>query len=356
MESLVKSLGLDNSPEWCSLWVLDCRNMKRIPSLDGLRAISVSLVLIGHLARAGYTPDFLKVYAASGVRMFFVISGYLITTILLREHARTSTIDLREFYIRRAYRILPAAAVFMLFATVAYWHELRWIDIGAMFLYLINYDGGEPWMIGHLWSLGVEEQFYFIWPSALKMFYRHRVGVLLGAVVVGPIFSTICYHFKVPGGGYTYFPATAGNLAIGCLLAIYSSRVPEIRPWMMFLMMLAVILIPYYPANTPVRTLVELFLLWPLMNCCMAGILLHVVRTPYRILNLPPVVWLGRVSYSLYLWQQPFFFAPRGRPTYWLLFGVGLACLSYYLVEQPVLRLREKRAVAHTTKAAMAED
>jgi peptidoglycan/LPS O-acetylase OafA/YrhL len=206
------------------------QTMKRIPSLDALRAISVSLVLIGHLARAGYTPDVLKVYAGSGVRMFFVISGYLITTILLNEHARTSSINLRQFYIRRAYRILPAAGVFMLFATVAYGHELRWIDIGAMFLYFINYDGGRPWMIGHLWSLGVEEQFYFIWPSALKMFYRQKVAILWGAVALGPIFSSICYHFKIPGGGYTYFPATAGNLAVGCLLAIYGSRIPKISP------------------------------------------------------------------------------------------------------------------------------
>src|ERR1700719_1097183 len=161
------------------------KTMKRLPSLDGLRAISVSLVLIGHLARAGYTPDVLKVYANSGVRMFFVISGYLITPILLNEHTRTSAINLRQFYIRRAYRILPAAGVFMLFATVAYWHALRWIDIGAMFLFLINYDGGEPWMVGHLWSLGVEEQFYFIWPGALKMFYRQKVGLLWGAAALG---------------------------------------------------------------------------------------------------------------------------------------------------------------------------
>ncbi len=318
--------------------------MKRIPSLDGLRAISVSLVLIGHLARSGRVPDVLKVYAGSGVRMFFVISGYLITTILLNEHSRTSTLNLREFYIRRAYRILPAAGVFMLFATVVYWHELRWIDIGAMFLYLINYDTGTPWMVGHLWSLGVEEQFYFIWPSALKMFHRHRVAVLLAALAIGPIFSSICYHFKVPGGGYTMFPAVAGNLAIGCLLAIYGCKIPKISLLVALIMLSAVILIPYYPADTPARTLLELFVLWPVMNCCMAGLLLHVVQTPYRILNIAPVVWLGKLSYSLYLWQQPFFFMPPGQPAYKPLFGVGLACLSYYLVERPSLELREKRS------------
>ena len=79
--------------------------MKRIPSLDGLRAIAVSLVLLGHLAHRGYLPAYLSTYAGTGVRIFFVISGYLITTILLQEQSRTLSINLREFYIRRAYRI-----------------------------------------------------------------------------------------------------------------------------------------------------------------------------------------------------------------------------------------------------------
>jgi peptidoglycan/LPS O-acetylase OafA/YrhL len=114
--------------------------VKRIPSLDGLRAISISLVCIGHLTHAAPMPSFLAPYAFTGVQVFFVISGYLITTLLLAEHAQTSTINLREFYIRRAYRILPAAAVFMLFAFVVYWHELRWYDIAAMLLYVTNFD------------------------------------------------------------------------------------------------------------------------------------------------------------------------------------------------------------------------
>jgi peptidoglycan/LPS O-acetylase OafA/YrhL len=228
--------------------------------------------------------------------MFFVISGYLITTILLSEYGRTSTINLREFYLRRAYRILPAAGVFMLFACVAYWHELRWIDIGAMFLYLVNYDWVRPWMIGHLWSLGVEEQFYFLWPSALKTFYRHRVALLLTVVAIGPIFMVLCYYFKVPGGGFGTFPAIADNLAIGCLLGIFSSKIRRISSWLAAVMLLAVILIPQFPGNTPLRTVFELSVLWPIMNCCLAGLLLHVIQRPYWLLNVAPVVWLGKIS------------------------------------------------------------
>jgi peptidoglycan/LPS O-acetylase OafA/YrhL len=115
-------------------------------------------------------------------------------------------------------------------------------------------------------------------------------------------------------------------------------------------MLSAVILIPFYPADTPLRTLLELFILWPIMHVCMAGILLHVVQTAYRILNAAPIVWLGKISYSLYLWQQPFFSPPFGQPLYKLLFGLGLAYLSYYLIEQPILRLRERRAVVVPAK------
>ena len=99
--------------------------VKRIPSLDGLRAISISLVVVGHLASSGHAPRFLAQYANLGVRVFFVISGYLITTILLGEHARTATISLRDFYIRRAYRIFPAAMCFIFAIIPLYWHTQR---------------------------------------------------------------------------------------------------------------------------------------------------------------------------------------------------------------------------------------
>jgi peptidoglycan/LPS O-acetylase OafA/YrhL len=280
--------------------------------------------------------------------MFFVISGYLITTLLLKEHSQTSTICLRQFYVRRAYRILPAAGVYMLFALVAYWHEFRWFDIAAMLLYLGDFVA-TPWFIGHLWSLSVEEQFYLLWPSLLKKFYSHKVALLVAAVIISPIYIVVCLHFKVKWP-YQTFPAVIGNLAMGCLLAIFGSRIPKIKIWLALLMLLAVVLIPHFPAITPARTLFGVFVLWPIMQCSMAGLLLHVVRTPYRFLNIAPVVWLGKISYSLYLWQQPFFYAPTTQPEYKLLFAFAFACLSYYLVEQPFLKLREKTQKTDTPK------
>ena len=317
--------------------------MKRIPSLDGLRAVSISLVVAGHWVSSHYASDVSLSYAILGVRVFFIISGYLITTLLLTEHTKTSTICLRDFYVRRAYRILPAAVAFMLPVFVIYWHQLRWYHLAAAALYLANFDPARPWFLGHLWSLSVEEQFYFLWPSVLKKWYRHRVAILVAVVAFAPFYRVLLYVLRLPGGGDETFPAVADNLAIGCLLAIFASRIPKIKRSVAFLMLLPIAFVPMYLAVTRWRTLLLLFVLWPLMHVSIAGILLHVVQTPYRFLNLKPVVWLGKISYSLYLWQQLFAYSPQRRPGYALLLALGLACLSYHLVEQPMLRLRERR-------------
>ena len=324
--------------------------VKRIPSLDGLRAISITLVVVGHLAYSGLAPRFFSQYANLGVRIFFVISGYLITTILLAEHARTGTISLRDFYIRRAYRIFPAALCFVLAIVVLYWHLLRWFDIGAALLYLVNFDLVRPWVIGHLWSLSVEEQFYFLWPSVLKKWHRHRVAILCGVILTSPVARTGFLFFKVADGGYGNLLTVGDNLATGCLLAMFATRLPEIRWKSAALMLGCVVLIPLYDADTRFRTIFMLFVLSPLLHFSIAGILAHVVQHPYRLLNLAPVVWLGNISYSLYLWQQPFF-NPAAPSRYGVLWAVGLACASYYLVEKPMLRARDRMVTTVKHKA-----
>jgi peptidoglycan/LPS O-acetylase OafA/YrhL len=327
--------------------------MKRVPSLDGLRAISILLVVAGHLARSGHAPQiFWDCYAEIGVRIFFVISGYLITGILLIEHDRTSTISLREFYIRRAFRIFPAALVFLLMVFVFYWHQLRWFDMAAALLYVANMDPLRPWILGHLWSLSLEEQFYLLWPGVLKRWYRHRTGILLGVFALAPVFQAAMYALKVHGGAAQTLPAISNNLAIGGLLAIFGGRLPRIKPYLAIFMTGIVIAVPLYSSSSAIGTLLALFVLRQLLYIAIAGIVLHVVQTPYWVLNWRPVVWLGKISYSLYLWQQPFCADPNLRSGYLAVFAFLCATLSYYLVEQPLLRVRDQRSRRVANKAA----
>ena len=320
--------------------------MKRIPSLDGLRAISILLVVLGHLAISNHAPAvFLRSYASEGVRIFFVISGFLITSILCKEEARTSTIDLKTFYLRRAYRIFPAAFVFMTIIVIFYWRDFRWYNIVTAFLYLANFDNSRPWFFGHLWSLGVEEQFYLLWPGVLKQWHRHRIAILVGVIALDPVGQGILYYFKVPSGSVGGFPGAAGSLAAGCLLAMLAPRLPKINPYLALVMMLAVAFLPLFPLDTKGRTLFVIFILDPILHLSIAGVLLHVVQVPYRILNIRPVSWLGKISYSLYLWQQPFCANPWLRSIGWISLALVLACLSYYLVELPMLRRREKKVI-----------
>lgn len=319
--------------------------MKRIPSLDGLRAISILLVVFGHLARRMHGPEFFwEGYPIIGVRIFYVISGYLITHILLKEQERSGTVNLRDFYIRRAFRIFPAALVFLVIVTAFNWGWLRWYHIAAAFLYLVNFDFTRPWIFGHLWSLSVEEQFYFLWPSVLKRWYKHALVIIVGVIVFTPCYEVLLYYVKAVPQHFFTFPAVADNLAVGCLLAIVAPRMPRIPSYAAVAMFLVVGLAPLFSAHSVSRTLFLVLILRPAMQFSIAGVLLHVVQAPPRFLNFSMVTWLGRISYSLYLWQQPFCDAPSTHSGYMVLLAVGCACLSYYLVEQPMLRMREKKA------------
>jgi peptidoglycan/LPS O-acetylase OafA/YrhL len=234
--------------------------------------------------------------------------------------------------------------VFMLPVFVIFWRELTWYHMAAAALYLANFDFSHPWFLGHLWSLSVEEQFYFLWPGVLKKWHRHRVAILVGVVAFAPVYRVVCHFLQLHGKADETFPAVADVLAIGCLLAIFAVRLPRIRAVWAAGMVVPVVLVPVYVGVLHFHiTPMLLLVLWPVMHLSIAGLLLHVVQRPYWILNVSPVAWLGKISYSLYLWQQLFAYGQHNRPWYFVLFAVGLASASYYLVERPMLRMRERR-------------
>src|ERR1051326_6837525 len=316
--------------------------MRRIPSLDGLRAISVMLVILGHLQRRNliYIP-FFGDYALLGVRIFFVLSGFLITNLLLHEQECTKPISLREFYIRRAYRIFPAAAVYLAIASLFFWRETPWYQIAIAALYMANMASGLHWSFGHLWTLSIEEQFYLLWPFVLRRWHKNKIAILIAVSIAAPFFQTLMLALHIHRN---LLPGYADQLATGCLLAIFAPRLPKIKGYVGLAMAAAIFLIPGFPAVTASRTVFELFVLNPLLNISIAGVVLHVIDSPYGFLNWTPVAWVGKISYSLYLWQEIFCYNPKLHYGYFLILPcLGCASLSYYLVEQPMLRLRDKR-------------
>jgi len=210
----------------------------RMPSLDGLRALSIAMVVAGHLVQtagapipAGLVRNRVIALAPLGVRSFFVISGYLITRLLLEELARRGTIDLARFYLRRTLRIMLPYYALIAGATAmaaAGWLSLTAADVGHALTFTVNYQPTRSWALGHAWSLSVEEQFYLLWPAALYLLGQTR-GVYLaaGLLAVSPLLRAIYFHLA-PGliqeeVGYR-LETVADALAVGVLIAAAPHR------------------------------------------------------------------------------------------------------------------------------------
>jgi peptidoglycan/LPS O-acetylase OafA/YrhL len=336
---------------------------RRLPSLDGLRAVSIVLVLLGHLngtRNVGSIPA-IRVFgdiAHLGVVVFFVISGFLITSLLLKEHEKTGRISLKLFYARRALRIFPASynylAIIAILAVLGLVAVTR-SDFAFAASYLINYKVGRSWYVGHLWSLSVEEQFYLLWPCLLVFFGRSRGTLIASAgILLGPV-ARIASWVLFRGTPYIdleTFPTVADSLAAGCMLALLRPWLETKKPYLRLFHPAASILlagmllvINRYMAYTVVSVFGS-----SAINILIA-ILIH--RSVYcrrdlpgRFLNLQPVAFVGVLSYSLYIWQQPFL---NRRSDAWfcafpqnLILAIAMALASYLLLEKPLMKIRSR--------------
>ena len=333
----------------------------RLPSLDGLRAISIVLVLVGHLSGTqGFGRLDLGIgnYAHLGVVVFFVISGFLITELLRAEFHRKGKISLKLFYARRALRLFPPAYAYLA-CLCLFWFagflNLSWRDVWYAATYTANHLIGGAWEVGHLWSLSVEEQFYLLWPLAFFFAGPARASwVALAVVVLGPV-ARLAFWYFLTGSVYKnleMFPVVADSLAVGCLLASVRGWL-EKQPWYLYL----------FRSWAVVGTLVVVLVLNRFMRYSMVwifgssivniGLALLIHRAIFypddvagRILNSRPFVFVGTLSYSLYLWQQPFL---NRASTAWInsfpqniLAAVAVALASYYLLEKPLFRVRSR--------------
>ncbi len=306
--------------------------MNRIPSLDGLRAYSVALVVLGHLATRQVTPSRFGVYAGFGVEVFFVISGFIITRILLLEHESTG------FYKKRFFRIVPAAYLYIGAILATHWHQFSFTNIATALSFTVNYDIHRQPVAAHLWSLGVEEQFYLLWPLILVAFFRQRTKILVTALCLSPFMPHLLRYFTwtAPYADFSFL-AQYDLLALGCLGAVLYNRLPALRsPWLLLCGVAAVLFRWPLWAIPGLERLSALGHLWPLAHLCLAAFVLHVTHHRYVLLNLAPVVWLGTISYGIYLWQQVFILSPV--PQWAPLFTLMAACVSYYGMERPLMR------------------
>ena len=348
----------------------------RIPTLDGLRAVAIGFVLISHTARFGHstTARIIELFGELGVRVFFVLSGFLITTLLIREHGKTGRIDLRAFFVRRVFRIFPAFFTFLAVMGVLAVTDVLPIpgrDFVFAATYTMNFVTPDPWYLGHAWSLAVEEQFYLLWPVTVVVVGIARAErVAIAAIIVAPILRVAAEIWMpwIDDIADHAFPLVFDGLALGCLLALARTRLEAsprylaaLRAWWFWLVpiaglaVLVITLAHVGPLGNPRYFAVAR----SISAITIAAVVHRCVLTPTsllgRFLETAPLVWVGTLSYSLYLWQQPFsnHVVHAWYTTFPLSWGFALAaaCGSYYLVERPILRWRA-RVVTRTLAEA----
>jgi peptidoglycan/LPS O-acetylase OafA/YrhL len=346
-----------------------------IPTLDGWRAVSITLVILHHSQIQSHVPilgpllQSLAHFGEVGVDLFFAISGLLICSRLLDEESRAGQINVNGFYVRRLFRILPAAIFYLLvIATLA---ALQVIPVfpadwfASLFFFrnyamLFEYLNHSPlplhWYTGHFWSLSMEEHFYLVLPAVLVAFKRTRRWVLAGMAVSVALWRMVLAHVMHRDYQFNFRTDThVDALLIPALivLALYPLTRNEaarryIRVWSfpMFGAMWLFLLTTRVPCFFPLQAIV--------LSLLILSTALRPNTVQGRILETKPLRWIGCISYSLYLWQQLFFgvnFAgsPPGlallrNPPINLLALLVCATFSYYVIEKPFIRLGHKLA------------
>jgi peptidoglycan/LPS O-acetylase OafA/YrhL len=346
-----------------------------IPSLDGLRAVAVLLVFGSHAL-----PDLKAIPGAFGVTIFFFLSGYLITTLIRREFDSTGTVSLRDFYTRRALRILPPfLATFLpgvaaMRAGLLVGHVDPHAVLAAIFYYANYFIIHRSWWdmppgSGPLWSLAVEEHFYLAFPLVYLLLRstlpnrRHQAAVLLlvCAAVLG--WRLVLMHRMYPVDVFTIARFRMGtdtridSILFGCILAIWGNpvidkppAVPEwIWKWVIFPAGLATLVASFLVTDNRVRETVR----YTVQGIALYPVFIAAIRWPdwgiMRVLNWRPVAFVGVLSYSFYLLhdfvvtQLEFHGAgARERLLVGLPLTIGLSWLVYVLVEKPVAHLRAR--------------
>lgn len=350
--------------------------MEHIPRLDGFRGLAIVLVIVGHVLLFSFGSGGGGLLAGLGVLLFFVLSGFLITLLLLREFDATGTINLRAFYLRRAFRILPAALVFLSVVTVlmitGWITDVTWGALVASLLFFRNIRGSGD-SLGHMWSLSLEEQFYAGWPLAMSLLTPRRAltaaSLVIAACAVWRGWAIFAGLYPYQGG--TYYLRTdfrVDSILIGCwvALALARPRLKELLTWTCGRIPIAIIALLLFCWSLEGERIIVLRPVFLTLQTLLSALLfVRIFLLPegaptVRILNHSFMRWLGRISYSLYLWQQ--ILLAQRTPSWGIIreFPLNIAAtfaaalLSYYLVEQPALRAKMKWTTRRAQQVTLA--
>ena len=354
---------------------------RRISGLDGLRGIAVLFVLMEHgaysLFRLDWPPTPYIGNGALGVSIFFVLSGYLIYELSAREFEKTGVFNWKAFYLRRILRIFPCFYAYLIvvlilaglglltltrpvFLSVATF-SLNYRHVWDHSTELYNY-----YVIGHYWTLALEEQFYLTWPLLMFLLARKRLLPLMAAVIIlAPFIRTFCY-FVTPGSRAQIgmmFHTGFDSIAMGVLLGelwrrpVWKARLQNLagNPWVLggaivFLVLLDPALFLHIRGSYSITIGKTLELI------CVAIIIIAAASasspTLSAVLNWRPLTYIGVLSYSLYVWNPLFL----NHEMHWVINAFPLnfitlfaaAAFSYYLIERPVLRLKDRLRVRAT--------
>ena len=342
---------------------------EHIPSLDGLRAVSILLVFVSHCKLEKLVPGGL------GVTLFFFLSGFLITTLLRQEFENRGRISLRNFYLRRIFRIWPPFYLVLLASTAltllgVLSGHVSWAGLASQLLHFANYNliwlhNDIPVGTGVYWSLAIEEHFYLLFPMLYILLCSRGVSVRRQATILAAICGAILvwrcllvFGMHVPNPRTYYASDTRfDNILYGCLLAIAANPVMD-RPlisdvWMKYLFLpagFALLLATLLFRNEAFRETLR----YTLQGIAMSPILIAAIRFPewalFRWLNYRWISFLGVVSYSLYLVHQTVIIAVQERlllhPVFQgliaFLAAIAITIALHFAVERPFAKLRKR--------------
>jgi peptidoglycan/LPS O-acetylase OafA/YrhL len=348
-----------------------------LPSLDGWRAIAILWVMEGHGPLWKWGPlsnGWLRWTDSRGVQLFFALSGFLICTRLLRDEERFGAISLRSFYTRRLFRIQPAALTYLLAVVLLtvfriiphFWSGIVGSALMVRNIWPLALPPGSL-NTAHFWSLAVEEHFYLLLPGFLVLFRRSRLAILLGIAITLEIWGIVVMSTPQLQSGRIWQLAQRTDMVMGGILlgsvfavALTHERIRRLavsllRPWVA-LLYTGFVFVEVQRHHSSLAQM-ALITVYPAL---IVATVLHGNSLLGRFLELAPVRFVGRISYSLYLWQ-PLFTNGEERPDphsfythIFLCWGATFACAiaSYYLIETPMIRWGHRIAKRFDVRAA----